>query len=180
MGNVIWLTGLSGSGKTTLAKALLKELRSDGSTGVLIDGDKVRNSRQNRLGFTRSDIERNGFQVIDLCEKERLVSDYVIVAVITPFEVVRTEARTRLQPNYYEVFVSTSLDLCKRRDTKGLYRKAELGEIQNLVGVSGEVPFETPKASDITIDTHQVTVEEASKKMLSSIRKWIDGRKLKK
>ena len=85
---MIWLTGLSGSGKTTLAKALLKELRSDGSTGVLIDGDKVRNSRQNRLGFTRSDIERNGFQVIDLCEKERLVSDYVIVAVITPFEVV--------------------------------------------------------------------------------------------
>lgn len=177
MGNVVWLTGLSGSGKSTLAEAMLIELIKGGSTATLIDGDRVRDSRKKKLGFSRNDIERNGFYVIELCEKERMINDYVIVAVITPFEVVRTEARARLEPSYFEIFVSTSLDICKNRDTKGLYRKAELGEIENLIGVSPNVPFEVPSSPDISIDTNEKTIEEGARILLLRIDEWLDDRK---
>lgn len=172
MGNVLWLTGLSGSGKSTLAESILKKLVENGFTATLIDGDRVRDAREKRLGFSRNDIEQNGFYVVQLCEKERIVNDYVIVAVITPFESVRKEARVRLEPHYCEIFVSTSLDVCKSRDTKGLYRKAELGEIENLVGVSPNVPFEVPDSANITIDTNEVTAEEGTEILLSCIGKW--------
>ncbi len=177
MGNVVWLTGLSGSGKSTLAESMLKELIKNGSTTSLIDGDRVRDARKKRLSFSRNDIEENGFSVIELCEKERMTNDYVIVAVITPFERVRAEARARLEPSYFEIFVSTSLDVCKNRDTKGLYRKAELGEIENLIGVAPNVPFEVPHSSDISIDTAEITIEEGTQMLLSCIEKWLDDRK---
>ena len=160
MGNVIWFTGLSGSGKTTLAESLLSKLKNENLSVTLIDGDRVRDSRKKKLGFSRSDIEQNGF--------------YVLVAVITPFETVRREARKRLGPNYFEVFVSTSLDICKSRDTKGLYRKAELGEIENLIGVSATVPFEPPNTPDLAIDTHQMTVEEGTRMLLAGIKEWLN------
>ena len=174
MGNVIWFTGLSGSGKTTLAESLLSKLKNENLSVTLIDGDRVRDSRKKKLGFSRSDIEQNGFYVLELCEKERLTHDYVLVAVITPFETVRREARKRLRPNYFEVFVSTSLDICKSRDTKGLYRKAELGEIENLIGVSATVPFEPPNTPDLAIDTHQMTVEEGTRMLLAGIKEWLN------
>jgi adenylylsulfate kinase-like enzyme len=97
--------------------------------------------------------------------------------VITPFERVRAEARARLEPSYFEIFVSTSLDVCKNRDTKGLYRKAELGEIENLIGVAPNVPFEVPHSSDISIDTAEITIEEGTQMLLSCIEKWLDDRK---
>ena len=175
MGNVLWLTGLSGSGKSTLAESILTKLVENGSTATLIDGDRVRDAREKRLGFSRYDIEQNGFHVVQLCEKEIITNDYVIVAVITPFETVRKEARARLEPRYFEIFVSTSLDICQSRDTKGLYRKAELGEIENLVGVSPDVLFEVPGSADITIDTNEATVEEGAEILLSSIGKWLHG-----
>jgi adenylylsulfate kinase-like enzyme len=169
MGNVVWLTGLSGSGKSTLAESMLKELIKNGSTTSLIDGDRVRDARKKRLSFSRNDIEENGFSVIELCEKERMTNDYVIVAVITPFERVRAEARARLEPSYFEIFVSTSLDVCKNRDTKG--------EIENLIGVAPNVPFEVPHSSDISIDTAEITIEEGTQMLLSCIEKWLDDRK---
>ena len=76
--------------------------------------------------------------------------------------------------NYFEVFVPTSLDICKSRDTKGLYRKAELGEIENLIGVSATVPFEPPNTPDLAIDTHQMTVEEGTRMLLAGIKEWLN------
>jgi adenylyl-sulfate kinase len=177
---VIWFTGLSGAGKTTLAEALKKELGRYGARSVVLDGDAVRNSRERPLDFSRDHILQNGRHVIELCEVERESHDYVLVAVIAPFSRTRREARHRLGPGYFEVHVDTSVEVCAERDTKGLYRNAQEGIEQNLIGVSPKAPYEIPREPDLVLDTADITIEASAERLIQSLRSWESLRSIRR
>lgn len=160
---VIWFTGLSGSGKTTLAQALVGELAKKYQCRLL-DGDVLRQLKPN-LGFSIEDRKTHNQAVIDLCKNETQ-SDIIVVAMITPFEEIRTMARKQI-PNYFEVYLSTPLEVCEKRDPKGLYQKARLGEIKNFTGIGQE--YETPKNPDIEMDTSQMSVSDSLVNLLKAI-----------
>ena len=168
-GTVIWFTGLSGSGKSTLANELARKLRESEAKVSIKDGDVARASDDIPLGFSAQAIIRNGRRVIEMCKVAIEAHDFVLVSLITPFELVREEAREQFRPRYLEIFVSTSTEVCRRRDTKGLYAKEARGELDNLIGISSKSPFEPPMEPDLVLDTEGRTVQECTSLVLSAL-----------
>ena len=146
-GLVIWFTGLSGSGKSTLTFALEKELFNRGYFTRVLDGDNIRSGINNNLGFTKDDRREN---IRRIAEVSRLFAQSGILtlsAFISPTHYIRNMARTIIGPeDFFEVFVSTPLEVCEKRDTKGLYARARAGEIKDFTGISA--PFEKPVNPD--------------------------------
>jgi len=159
-GCVIWFTGLSGAGKTTIADAVTKKLRADDMPVYELDGDVIRTGLCKDLGFTAEDRDEN---VRRATEVARLFADCGVICIcafISPFKQTRDMAREIIGPDrFFEVHVSTSLEVCERRDTKGLYKKARAGEIPNFTGISS--PYEPPDNADVTIDTETTPLEES-------------------
>lgn len=152
----VWLTGMSGTGKSTIAAGLREELTKRGSRVKIVDGDEVRKNAGHRLGFTPADIRENNRLVAELCKSLQPDHDYLLVAVIAPFADSREQARAIIGEGFVEVYVATSLDTLIARDTKGLYKKALNGELENFIGVSPEVPYEPPQNPDIRVDTEKL------------------------
>ncbi len=148
---VFWFTGLSGAGKTTVADRLEKKLHAMGMYTYLIDGDNVRHGLNRDLGFTKRDRVENVRRVAELA---RLMVDaglVVIVALISPFRTEREMARELFESGeFIEIHVSTPLQVCQQRDSKGLYKKALKGELPDLTGIGSS--YEEPLAPDIKID----------------------------
>lgn len=165
----IWFTGLSGSGKSTLANALEKVLHARGKHTMLLDGDNVRLGLNSNLGFTEADRVEN---IRRISEVARLMNDaglIVLTAFISPYRQDRERAREIIgRENFIEVFVSTSLEVCEKRDVKGLYAKARNGEIPNFTGIAA--PYEPPVSPDISIDTARNTLDESVEKLLNALR----------
>ena len=165
----IWFTGLSGSGKSTLANALEKVLHAHGKHTMLLDGDNVRLGLNSNLGFTEADRVEN---IRRISEVARLMNDaglIVLTAFISPYRQDRERAREIIgKENFIEVFVSTSLEVCEKRDVKGLYAKARNGEIPNFTGIAA--PYEPPVSPDISIDTDCNTLDESVEKLLNVLR----------
>ena len=167
-GMMLWFTGLSGSGKSTVAIALERELHSRGLLCRILDGDNIRSGINNNLGFSAEDrvenIRRNA-------EVGRLFVDtgiITIAAFISPNNQLREMAAEIIgKDDFVEVFVSTPLEECEKRDVKGLYAKARRGEIKNFTGISA--PFEAPEHPDITLDTSKLPVEESVKILLDYV-----------
>ncbi|MFY9493281.1 MAG: sulfate adenylyltransferase [Minisyncoccia bacterium] len=158
---VIWFTGLSGSGKTTLAEAFKKDMEFLGKKAEIIDGDVVRSTLNRHLGFSREDIRENNRFIAGLARKKIAECDYVLVPVISPFKDDRSLAKGIIGPDRFtELFVDCPVSECSNRDTKGLYRKAEAGEIKNLIGVSEGYPYEVPENPSITLHTSKMSVNE--------------------
>ena len=136
-GLMIWFTGLSGSGKSTIAIALERELHRRGILCRILDGDNIRSGINNNLGFTEADRVEN---IRRIAEVSRLFVDTGIVtlaAFISPNNDIREmAARIIGKDDFVEVYVSTPLEECERRDVKGLYAKARRGEIKNFTGIS--------------------------------------------
>ena len=162
---VIWFTGLSGAGKTTLAEKLAAYLKKNGKKCELLDGDTVRNifpqtgfskkerdDHVKRMGFLASMLERNGITVV--------------ASFISPYRESRDFVR-KICRNFVEVYVSTSLEICEKRDVKGLYKKARKGEITSFTGIDD--PYEAPLNPEITINTAGETVDESFEKLISSL-----------
>ena len=147
---VLWFTGLSGAGKTTVAEGVLFSLKEKNISAHIIDGDKVRSTIHPHLGFSEGDIKSNNALIANLCVEERKNYDVVIVPIISPYDQSRREARKKLNPGFYEVYFSASLDCVKQRDVKGLYAKSANGSINNLIGVC--------KTSHTTHDTEDIVV----------------------
>ena len=160
---VIWFTGLSGAGKTTLAEKLAAYLKAKGEKCELLDGDTVRNifpqtgftkkernEHVKRMGFLASMLERNGVTVL--------------ASFISPYRESRDFVR-KMCRNFVEVYVSTSLEVCEKRDVKGLYRKARNGEIKSFTGIDD--PYEPPLNPEITINTAEETVEESLERLIN-------------
>lgn len=159
---VIWLTGLSGSGKSTIAEELYEKLKKKELKVEYLDGDRVRDIFP-KTGFSKEErdrhIRRIGF-LASMLEKNGVI---VIAAFISPYEEARQFVRD-LCCNFIEIHVSTPFAECKRRDIKGLYAKAEKGEIKNFTGVND--PYEEPLNPEFRIDTTNISVKEAVEKII--------------
>ena len=167
-GMMLWFTGLSGSGKSTVAIALERELHSRGLLCRILDGDNIRSGINNNLGFSAEDRVEN---IRRIAEVGRLFVDtgiITIAAFISPNNQLREMATEIIgKDDFVEVFVSTPLEECEKRDVKGLYAKARCGEIKNFTGISA--PFEAPEHPDITLDTSKLPVEESVKILLDYV-----------
>lgn len=167
-GLMVWFTGLSGSGKSTIAIALERELQNRGLLCRILDGDNIRSGINNNLGFSEEDRIEN---IRRIAEVGKLFVDtgvITIAAFISPNNALREMAANIIGKNdFMEIYVSTPLEECERRDVKGLYAKARRGEIKNFTGISA--PFEAPAHPALSIDTSRLTVEESVKELLKLI-----------
>ncbi|OEH92148.1 adenylyl-sulfate kinase [Bacillus solimangrovi] len=165
----LWFTGLSGSGKSTLANAVEKRLVSLGHHTMLLDGDNVRHGLNKNLGFKESDRVEN---IRRIAEVAKLMNDAGLITLtsfISPYDSDRQSAREVIGKEYIEIYVSTPLEECEKRDVKGLYKKARTGEIPNFTGISS--PYEAPENPEIEIDTSKYTLEEATDYVVKEIMK---------
>ncbi|MBQ2365935.1 MAG: adenylyl-sulfate kinase [Bacteroidaceae bacterium] len=165
-GVMLWFTGLSGSGKSTVAVALERELHRRGRLCRILDGDNIRSGINANLGFSEADRKEN---IRRIAEVSKLFVDtgiITIAAFISPTEEMRQMAAEIIGRNdFKEIYISTPLEECERRDVKGLYAKARLGEIKNFTGISS--PFEAPMNPDLSIDTSAVSLEESVRILLA-------------
>ena len=166
---VIWFTGLSGSGKSTIANHLERKLHDLKIRTYSLDGDNIRSGLNKDLSFSEKDRTEN---IRRIAEIARLFVDagiLTIAAFITP---QRSDQREVLKivgrENLVEVFVNTPLEVCEKRDVKGLYHKARQGEIKNFTGISS--PFEIPEEPDIEVRTEYETVEESVERIWQKIK----------
>jgi len=165
---VLWFTGLSGSGKSTIAKIVIEELRKKGKTFEVLDGDDVRNRLHKHLGFSREDIIENNRLIVELCKEQSGKVDYVIVPVISPFKEARENARKTFNENFIEIYLDCPYGVCKSRDVKGLYQKAENGEIPNFIGLYH--PYEIPEKPEIVLDVVNTSPEYCASKILEFLK----------
>jgi adenylylsulfate kinase len=158
-GLVIWFTGLSGAGKTTLAARLERRLFDQGKPVYFLDGDALRLELCRDLGFTAADRQEN---VRRAGAVARILADaglIVLVALISPFRRDRDQIRSSLPAgNFIEVFVNAPLEICERRDVKGLYQKARAGLLADFTGISS--PYEPPLAPEVELRTDAQNVEQ--------------------
>ena len=158
---VIWFTGMSGSGKTTLSMDLSRYFKKKNGNILLLDGDKIRSTIHTDLDYSPKGIKRNSLLIIDYCKEQLSFYDHIIVSVIAPFEETRSQARAILRENYIEIYVQASIDNLIKRDTKGLYKKAFRGELDNLIGVSDKNPYQIPEYPDLIVNTDNQTQIES-------------------
>jgi len=163
---VLWFTGLPSSGKSTLADFVAERLKKIGLKVERLDGDKVRqifpqtgfsreerNAHIRRIGYLCSILEKNG-----ICP---------LASFVSPYREARDFVRN-ITSNFIEVYVATPLEVCERRDIKGLYKKARSGEINQFTGVND--PYEAPLNPNITINTEKTSVEESARIVLNYLR----------
>lgn len=158
---VAWMTGLSGSGKSTIATAVAAALSAKGYRVRILDGDDVRARHPTPLGFSPADIRVNNALIAQMCNELLPDHDVLLVPVISPFRDARAAARARVGDAFREVHVDASLDHVRRRDPKGLYRRADAGELRGMIGVAPDVPYEAPAAPDLRLDTERESVTES-------------------
>ena len=167
-GLMVWFTGVSGVGKSTIAIALERELQKRGLLCRILDGDNIRSGINNNLGFSEEDRIEN---IRRIAEVGKLFVDtgiITIAAFISPNNALREMAANIIGKNdFMEIYVSTPLEECERRDVKGLYAKARRGEIKNFTGISA--PFEAPVHPALSIDTSKLSVEESVAELLKLI-----------
>jgi adenylylsulfate kinase len=167
-GNVFWMYGLSGSGKSTLAIQVERDLHQSKIHSIIMDGDNLRNSLNKDLGFTDADREENLRRACEVAKLLAVNGLVVIASFITPRRKFREAARKIIGKGFFnEVFVKASYKKCQERDVKGLYAKAEKGEIKQFTGQGSE--FEEPIAPWLTIETELETPEASAKKLLDAI-----------
>ena len=173
-GIMIWFTGLSGSGKSTLAIALERELYKQGILCRILDGDNIRSGINNNLGFSEADRTEN---IRRIAEVSKLFVDCGIVTIaafISPTHAIRRMASEIIgEDDFLEVYVSTPIEECERRDVKGLYAKARRGEIKEFTGISS--PFEAPEHPFISIATSRQSLADSVKVLLEAVSPKITG-----
>ena len=173
---MIWFTGLSGSGKSTIAIALERELQKRGLLCRILDGDNIRSGINNNLGFSEEDRVENIRRIAEIGKLFVDTGIITIAAFISPNNDIREMAANIIgKENFLEIFVSTPIEECERRDVKGLYAKARRGEIKNFTGISA--PFEAPANPALSIDTSKLSVEESVNKLLELVLPKISFKK---
>jgi adenylylsulfate kinase len=165
----VWITGLPSAGKTTIAFDLHEKIRTTGMSSVVIDGDIFRKSFCSDLGFSLNDREENIRRAASMA---KMVMDSGVIAIcsfVSPTTAIREYAKSIIGGVYFfEVYVSTPLEICKQRDVKELYKKANEGLIKDLTGISS--PYESPENPDIQIDTSHLSRSEAISQVFEAIR----------
>ncbi|MCD6330214.1 MAG: adenylyl-sulfate kinase [Candidatus Cloacimonetes bacterium] len=169
-GVVIWLTGLSGSGKSTVAVELQAQLFEAGCQVFILDGDNIRHGLNKDLGFSPEDREENIRRIGEVAKLFADAGIIVITSFISPYRKDRDINRELLpKGEFVEVYVEAPLDICEKRDPKGLYKKARAGIIPEFTGISA--PYEAPLKAELVINTDELSVEESAQKILEYLTK---------
>ncbi len=156
-GVVIWFTGLSSSGKSTIARAVEERLFERGHMSYVLDGDNIRHGLNKNLGFSPDDREENIRRIGEVAKLFADAGFVTMTAFISPYRKDRDRNRGLLKKGeFIEVFVKVSLDEAEKRDPKGLYKKARLGEIKEFTGISA--PYEEPLDPELTLDTDELSL----------------------
>ena len=167
-GMMIWFTGLSGSGKSTIALGVERELHQRGLLCRILDGDNIRTGINAGLGFSADDRREN---IRRIAEVGKLFVDTGIItlaAFVSPTNEYRQMAREIIgDKDFFEVYVSTPLEECERRDVKGLYARARRGEVKDFTGISA--PFEVPEHPALDIDTSKQPLEQSVKQVVDLV-----------
>lgn len=168
-GTMLWFTGLSGSGKSTVAIALERELHSRGLLCRLLDGDNIRTGINRGLSFSEEDRREN---IRRIAEVGKLFVDTGVITMasfVSPTRELRRLARNIVgADDFYEIYISTPLEECERRDVKGLYARARRGEVKDFTGISA--PFEAPERPSLSLDTSRLSVEESVASIIALLR----------
>lgn len=168
---VIWFTGLSGAGKSTIAAGVYEKLKEKGYKVEHLDGDRVREIFP-KTGFTKEErtrhIKRIGF-LASMLEKNGV---FVVASFISPYRESREFVRN-LCDHFVEVYVSTPIEECEKRDVKGLYEKARKGGIEHFTGVND--PYEVPEKAEIVVDTTGKSIEESVESVMKQLNGWLNG-----
>lgn len=167
---VLWYTGLSGAGKSTIANAVDAKLFEQGCHTYLLDGDNVRQGLNGDLTFSDKDRVEN---IRRIGEVSKLFVDAGVIvstAFISPFSSDRMMVRSQLAPEQFiEIYVDTALDVCEKRDPKGLYKKARTGTIKNFTGIDS--PYDIPSDPEIHLETHGLSVEQCVETVMLALKK---------
>ena len=166
-GCTIWLTGLSASGKSTLAFTLEHALMNRNRLAYVLDGDNVRHGLNKNLGFTAEDREENIRRIGEVAKLFADAGFITITSFISPYIRDRALARKMHEDTglfFVEVFVDAPLEICEKRDPKGLYKKARSGEMKGLTGIDD--PYEAPERPDIVIKSEEMTPQEGAMRIL--------------
>ena len=164
-GVMLWFTGLSGSGKSTVAIALERELQKRGLLCRILDGDNIRTGINANLGFSADDRRENIRRVAEVAKLFVDTGIITIAAFVSPTEDLRNLAQHIIgKDDFKEIFISTPIEECERRDVKGLYARARRGEVKNFTGISA--PFEAPQHPALSLDTSKLSLEESVEQLL--------------
>ena len=156
----VWFTGLSGSGKSTLAFAVERALIDKGVACYVLDGDNVRFGLNRDLGFSPQDRTENIRRIGEVCRLFQDAGLVVLTAFISPYQADRDQVRALHAPGQFvEVFVDTPIEVCRERDTSGLYDRADAGEIADFPGVSA--PYDHAETFDLRLDASVLSIEES-------------------
>jgi len=165
---LLWFTGLSGSGKSTIANVVEKLLLQEGIKTYILDGDNVRKGINNDLSFSPQDRTENIRRIAEVANLMIDAGLVTLAAFVSPYKKDRENIKNIVKDiNFVEIFINTSVEECERRDVKGLYKKARLGEIKNMTGISA--PYEAPENPDIEIKTESMSVDAAAKQIVEYI-----------
>ena len=167
-GMVLWFTGLSGSGKSTLANALNENLHAYKISTYLLDGDNIRHGLCKDLGFSDRDREENIRRIGEVANLFMNAGIVTITAFVSPFKSDREKVRKIIGKDFIEIFCAANLDICETRDTKGLYKKARLGEINDFTGISS--PYEIPDDPEIIVETGSLDLDTSVKQIMKYLR----------
>ncbi|GFI34748.1 adenylyl-sulfate kinase [Bacteroidaceae bacterium] len=164
-GVMLWFTGLSGSGKSTVAIALERELHRRGLLCRILDGDNIRTGINTNLGFSADDRKENIRRIAEVAKLFVDTGIITIAAFISPTEELRQMAAEIIgHDDFKEIYISTPIEECERRDVKGLYAKARRGEVKDFTGISA--PFEAPACPALKLDTSHLSIEESVDQLL--------------
>ena len=162
---VLWLTGLSGSGKSTIAQLLERKLFDMGFFTQVLDGDNIRSGINKNLTFSKEDRQENIRRIAEIAKLYKDSGIITINSFISPTEKSRNTARQIIgRDDFVEIFIHTPLEICEKRDVKGLYARARAGIIPNFTGISS--PYEIPKNPDLKIEAGQLPLEDCVKQII--------------
>jgi len=166
---VLWFTGLSGAGKSTIAVELEKNLYKNNKLTVLLDGDNIRHNLCSDLNFSVEDRKENQRRIREVAKLFYDNGVISLVSFISPFTKERRLARNLIGQDFIEIFVDCNIEECRKRDPKGLYKKADNGEIKDFTGVGQD--YEMPENPEIHINSDKMTIEESVNRIINFLEK---------
>lgn len=171
-GFTLWFTGLPCSGKSTVADKVAEELKRKGIKVERLDGDNVREHLTRDLGFSKEDRDANIERVTYVAQLLSRNDVAVLATFVSPYIERRNKTREEISKDapFVEVYARCSLEECKKRDVKGMYKKAIEGKIPLFTGISD--PYEEPPSPEIIIDTDKETVDESTEKVMKDLEKF--------
>lgn len=171
-GMVLWMTGLSGSGKSTIAIALERKLFEHNFFAQVLDGDNIRHGINSNLGFSLEDRQENIRRIAEIAKLYKESGIITICSFISPTRKIRQMAREIIGENdFFEIFIDTPLEICEKRDVKGLYAKARAGEIKGFTGIDS--PYQEPENPDLQILTEKSSVSRSVKQIFDALQPLI-------